>query len=457
MKLRPYQHLIIRHILEYPRCAIFAGMGLGKTSSTLMALDRILDDKKEGPVLIIAPLRVARDTWPHEVKKWNCFYNFDQVRFIQEYCEIDPSVKVYSTNYESLPKLVNRYQSKWPFRIVVADELTRLKGFRAKQGTLRARALGQVARNLVKRFIGLTGTPYANGLDGIWGQMWFIDQGQRLGKSYRIFLDRYFNSYARYMIEPKDGAHEAIKALLSDVTLTIDPKDWFDLKDPIVNDIYVNLPPEAMLAHKRMMVELFAQIEGIDVETFNRVAAMLKCLQIANGAVYFDKFGNWVKSHNAKIEALQEIRESVEGPLLVAYHFKSDLKRIKEEFPDAVDFKSDLDATRRWNRGEIDMMLIHPASAGHGLNLQDGGNHLVFFSHWWDSETRQQVIERIGPTRQMQSGYDRPMFIHNIIAKGTIDTLVLERLRTKKSIEEIMMRAKTSGLETQPSTRESSE
>lgn len=444
---RPYQGLIGGHILEVERCAIWAGMGLGKTISTFTALDALFMAGEDAPALVLAPLRVAKTTWPEEARKWSHLRHIDVMPIVGSEAErrmaLKYDVSVYTTNYENLVWLVEHFGDRWPFRTVISDESTKLKGFRLRQGTKRAHALGRVAHTKIKRFIELTGTPSPNGLADLWGQMWFIDGGKRLGRTYDAFRQRWFQkSFDGYGMSAMPFAQEQIQAALSDVCLSIDAKDWFDLDEPIINNIYVDLPIRARQLYRDMEKQMFMELEGHEVEAFNAAARTIKCLQIANGAAYVDDKQNWKEVHDEKLQALEDIIEEAAGaPVLVAYHFKSDLARIVQAFPKARILDADPNTIREWNEGKIPVLLAHPASAGHGLNLQDGGNILVFFGHWWNLEERLQIIERIGPVRQKQAGHDRPVFIHNIIARDTVDEMVIERVETKREVQDLLLEA----------------
>lgn len=450
---RAYQHLITNHILDLPRGAVYAGMGVGKTTSTLNALD-IIQAIDNRPALVLAPLRVARSTWPDEARKWSHLRHLSVMPIVGSERERLSALKydanVYSCNYEQIPWLVEHYSKKaWPFRTVVADEATKLKGFRLKQGTQRAKALAQVAHKDVERFIELTGTPSPNGLADLWGQIWFLDKGHRLGRTYDDFKKRWFEqSYDGYGITPRDHAQAQIQRALRDLCITIDAKDWFDLREPVVHNIYVDLPAKARAKYEDMEKRMFMELSGHEVEAFGAAARTVKCLQLANGAAYVgESNAEWVEVHDAKLDALDEILEEAAGmPVLVAYNFKSDLARLRKAFPKGRQLDADPQTIVDWNAGRIPVLFAHPASAGHGLNLQDGGNILVFFGHDWNLENRLQIIERIGPTRQMQAGHDRSMFIYNIIAAGTVDELVLERVNTKRETQDILLEAmKTKG------------
>jgi len=442
---RPYQGMIIDHIINTPRCAIWAGMGTGKTVATLTALDT-LQMVEDGPVLVVAPLRVANDTWPNEVLKWNHLRGMN-VSVItgterERIAAIKAPAQVYVTNYEQLVWLVAHWGDKWPYRTVVLDESTKVKNFRLRQGTKRAQALGSIAHTRIKRLIELTGTPASNGLKDLWGQAWFIDAGTRLGRTYSAFSQRWFQQgYDGFSLTPTASAQTDIQDRLRDVCLTIEAKDWFDLHEPIVNDIMVDLPPKARKHYQDMEKEMYTELEGIEVEAFNAAAKTIKCLQLAAGAAYTDDTRkNWTETHKAKLEALESVIEEAAGmPVLVAYNFKSDLERLLKAFPQGRHLDKNPGTIKDWNAGKIPVLFAHPASAGHGLNLQDGGNILVFFSPNWNLEEHLQIIERIGPTRQLQAGYDRPVFIHRIIARDTVDELVLERLTTKRRVQDILL------------------
>jgi hypothetical protein len=751
-----YQHLIIGAIQGVKRIAVWAGMGLGKTPSTATALEDLSLTEDVYPILVIAPLRVARTTWPQEYRKWNHLKHRSVVPICGALKDRQAALRVkadvYTVNFEQIEWLVEHLGDKWPFRTVVVDEATKLKGFRLRQGTRRAKALARVAHTKIKRIILLTGTPSPNGLQDLWGQMWFVDKGDRLGRTYDAFKQRWFRaSHTGFGVEATDQAQEQIQKALGDVCITIDAADWFDLKEPIVNVIKVDLPPAARVLYKNMEKQMFMDLEGSQVEALNAAAKTQKCiaegteiltdsgwkpieqfargdlawdgvewvsvyklachgyksvvdcfgvtmtpdhkvltksgwqtaedinhanacgrfdresvrlpddletrrddaneieaclmgsamrmrrdrnvyrdqfeepqqgreeilrlqapgnapgrlghpwndeasgvlyldsheisvcepigqglaqlwrsgnfrmrnmarifrrflgghgsdlrsesydreegqqrqlrtgqlsvgncsraveqssrecmdrypagpydgsasrpgvrhkvgnspsapqervacsegtrlvydlvnagprhrftvrgkdgkplivhncLQIASGAAYVEGGPAWKKIHDEKLNALEEILEEAAGmPVLVAYHFKSDLERLLARFPQGRHLDKKPETIDAWNRGEIPIMFAHPASAGHGLNLQDGGNILVFFSISWNLEEHQQIIERNGPVRQLQAGHNRPVFHHFILAADTVDELVLERLQTKREIQDILLRA----------------
>jgi SNF2 family DNA or RNA helicase len=442
-----YQTLIIAFIQRIKRCAVWAGMGLGKTISTLTALEELSLVEDVYPVLVLAPLRVAKTTWPGEVRKWTHLKHLQVMPICgslgERQAALRVKVPIYSTNYEQLPWLVEYLGDKWPFKTVVVDEATKLKGFRLRQGTQRAKALARVAHTRVKRIILLTGTPSPNGLQDLWGQMWFVDSGTRLGRTFDAFKQRWFRpSHTGYGVDATDDAQGQIQAALKDVCITIDAADWFDLDKPIVNTILVDLPPAARVLYTEMEKRMFMELEGHEVEALNAAAKTMKCLQIANGAAYVDEGTAWKKIHDEKMDALEEIVEEAGGtPVLVAYHFKSDLARLRARFPDGRQLDANPQTIVDWNAGKIPLLFAHPASAGHGLNLQDGSNILAFFSVNWNLEEHQQIIERIGPVRQLQAGHKRPVFLHFILAADTVDELILERLQTKREVQDILLAA----------------
>lgn len=445
---RPYQSTIVDHTLDLARAGVWAGMGLGKTVSTLTSVDTMqIAGLLTQPVLVIAPLRVAQSTWPDEVRKWAHLSGLEVQPIVGTAAARKAALRnrhagVFTINYENLPWLIETLDGTWPFGLVVADEATKLKGFRLRQGGKRARALGRVA-HITPRWVNLTGTPAPNGLVDLWGQTWFLDAGERLGRTFSAFTDRWFRpDHSGYGIVPLPTAQTQIEDRLRDICLSLKAEDYFDISEPIVNKIRVELPAAARALYQGMEKEMFAQIDGHEVEAVHAAAKTQKCLQLANGAAYIDDAGAWREVHSAKVQALESVIEEAGGmPVLVAYNFKSDLERLRKAFPRGRQLDADPQTIRDWNAGKIPVLFAHPASAGHGLNLQDGGNILAFFSVNWNLEEHQQIIERIGPTRQAQAGHDRPVFIHYILAGDTVDELVMRRLETKAQIQDLLLEA----------------
>lgn len=445
---RSYQQAALTHLLTTPRCALWAGMGMGKTVTTLTAID-VLRIADIGPALVLAPLRVARSVWPEEAAKWNHLANLRVVPIVGSVTERKRALAIpadiHVMNYENLEWLVETLKSRWPYKIVVADESTRLKGFRTRQGTKRAKYLAKMCWQS-DRFIELTGTPAPNGLTDLWGQAWFLDRGERLGSNYTDFHQRWFRNVSHGpfpVMEPMPYAQAEIQNRLRDLCLTLDPRDHFNLQDPIHIVVKIDLPQEAQKAYRELERTMFTSIANESIEVLSIAAKTMKCLQMANGAVYIDPNATrWVESHDMKLAALSEIIADAAGaPVLVAYQFQSDLSRLKKVFPTARVLDKNAATIRDWNAGRISILLAHPASASHGLNLQDGGNILVFFGHWWDLEQRQQIIERIGPVRQAQSGHERPVYIYDLVARGTIDEIVLRRHQTKMDVQDLLLAA----------------
>jgi SNF2 family DNA or RNA helicase len=444
---------MLQFLLRVKRAALFVPMGFGKTAVVLWLIDALLMAGLVNKVLILAPLRVARSTWPDEVRAWS---NFSHLRVSpilgsadQRRAALARDAEVFTCNYENLVWLVETLGDDWPFDMVICDEFTRVKGFRSRQGTKRAQALSKVIHTKVTRFVGLTGTPAPNGLLDLWAQAWFLDQGLRLGRTYSAFVNRWFRALPNggnpqwTRLEAMPHAQAEIQDKLRDVCLTLTVKDWFDVAEPIVNVLRIDLPPTARKHYREMERDLFTQLEGHEIEAFSAAAKSMKLLQQANGAAYVGESNTeWVVTHDEKIEALRSVIEEAAGmPVLVAYHFRSGLARLREAFPAAKVLDNDPKTIEAWNAGMIPILLAHPASAGHGLSLQHGGNILAFFSLNWNLEEHLQVIERIGPVRQKQSGYDRPVFIHYIVARNTIDETVLERLRSKRDVQSVLLDA----------------
>jgi len=339
---------------------------------------------------------------------------------------------------DNLRWLVEHYKQAWPFDMVVLDESTLFKSPSAKT---RFRQLKRV-RKLIDRVVLLTGTPAPNSYLGLWSQIWLLDAGRRLGRTYTGFKQRWFDSdFNEYNWWLKEGAKEEIDARLQDICLAMRKEDYLDLPETIVNNVYVELPPEAKQIYTQLQEQLYVKLEEHDVEIPNAAVLSMKCLQVANGAMYVGEGDERVyrQLHDAKLDALAEIVENSSTPVLVAYQYQFDEELIRGRFPEARKLTDrNIDA---WNRGEIPILLAHPASAGHGLNLQDGGNTIAWFGLTWNLEHYLQMNERVGAVRQMQSGYDRPAIIHHIMAQHTIDEIVLYALREKKRAQDALMDA----------------
>ncbi len=441
---RPYQPLGVDFMLSVPRGNLWAGMGLGKSLMALTMLDtRYISGDLSRPTLILGPKRVAENVWSDEVEKWHHLRDLQVSPIVGDERArrkaMARDVQIYTTNYEQLPWLVHHYGDDWPFEMVIADEADRLKGFRLKQGGIRAQTLSKVAFKS-KYWMNLTGTPSANGVKDLWGQCWFLDQGKRLGLTYTAFMSRWFSKGYDDVMKPMPHAMSEITARLKDITLSLDPKDWFDLKDPIVTVVPVKLPPKVMKTYKEFEKTMFTELAcGAEVEVFNAATLTNKCMQIANGFLYHE--GAVKALHEAKLEALDSIITEAHGPVLVAYQFVEDMQMILKKYPDAA-LLSKAEGMKRFKAGQAQIGLAHPASMGHGVDgLQHVCNVLVRYGHNWDLGQRMQMLERIGPVRQLQAGLERPVWVYDIVAEGTIDEAVLERHKSKRQVQDLLLEA----------------
>jgi SNF2 family DNA or RNA helicase len=446
---RHCQGLMRDFALGHNRCNIWASPGTGKTGAVyiLFLLLQLLGSQFF-PVLVLAPKKVAINVWARERAKWLQFLGFRVVVLAGREDAFDRIEQLrrpadfYIINYDLVPWLVDYFANKgieWPFKAVIADEATKLRGFRLRNGGVRATALARIAK-YVGRWINLTGTPRPKDLLDLWGPMWFIDRGERLERTFGAYKKKYFDEdvYAK-KTTLKAGALEQIAAKIRDVTITIKAEDYFDLPPIITNKVIVQLAPAAMVKYRQMEATMYAELNGQPVEAPNSAVMTMKCLQMASGAVYTDtETRAYEEFDSSKLEALDSILEEADGPVLVAYHWKFDVTRIKKAFPHAREIKSEKDIDD-WNAGKIDLGLIHPGSAGHGIDLAIGGNIIVFYSQWWDLEMFMQVIERIGPTRQAQHGLNRPVFLHFLIAEGTLDEAVVARRESRRVEQDDLM------------------
>ncbi len=451
LTLRAPQVPMFEWVRDHPRCALWASMGIGKSSATLFTHEvlRMYGDICANPTLVIGPMRVARDTWPDEVRKWA---QFDDVEIVSlnapprrriDLLKNIGRAQFFSISYEMLPWLVEHYLKRWPFHQVVADESDRLKGFRLRAGGERAYAIARVAHTIVKRWVNLTGTPSPNGLKDLWGQTWYLDRGQRLGATFGAFQQRWFRkSWSGYGMEPMPFAEQQIHAALHDICLTVDIKDYYDLHEPLVTRVPVKLPAAARKVYEELEAEMFAEFGEHELKVFNAAALTNKCLQLANGAVYTDKLGSWAEVHDEKIQALESIQAEAGGtPLLVAYQFKSDKARLLKRLRGVVDLSTER-GMAAFKGGDAAIGVAHPKSLGHGIDgLQNATNILVRFGHDWNMGERMQMLERIGPARQMQSGHNRVVQVYDIVAEDTMDEDVIAAHAAKRSVQDALLNA----------------
>lgn len=468
---KPHQPLGIGHIIDRPRCALWADLGMGKGVMALTALDDVSVTEDVYPVLALGPKRVARDVWPDEAAKWDHLSHLSCVPIVgspeQRLRALKTDAPVYSVNYENVPWLVEHWGERWPYKTVIADEARKLASYRGgfrthpktgkvylqSGGGQRARALAKITHGgKVKRFIELTGKPAPQGFIDLWGQVWYLDAGERLGRSFDGFSKRWFRTgYNGFGYELLPHAETEINEKIADLCLTIDPKDWYDLKEPIVANVYVDLPKQARALYRDMEREMFARLGDSTVEAFGAAAKTQKCLQMANGAVYIDqdvtddsnpRSKEWRVVHDEKMDALDSIISEANGAaLIIVYSFRSDRARIMKAHPEAVDLAV-AEGERKFKAGKATLGVAHAASIGHGVDgFQKVCNHIVHFGHGWSLDEYDQINGRIGPMRQMQAGFDRPVFHTHIVARGTVDEDVMERRDTKRSVQEILLNA----------------
>lgn len=462
---RPYQNLIRSFVLNNERCNVFSSMGTGKTGATIDSFDTLRMFGEAKRALVLAPKRVAQSSWPDELVKWqSSFGHLKMAAAIgtpdQRLAALRSNPDILTINYENIEWLIEQYGDNWPFDTVFADESTRLKGLRISmqtsskgreflvgQGASRAKALARVAHTKVRRWVNLTGSPAPNGIVDCWGQQWFVDRGQRLGNSFSAFSDRWFRavpgSDGYSQIEPMPHAQTEVERLMAQTSITIEAKDWFDIKLPIERNIMIDLPPAARKQYKEMQKELFTWIEGHPLEAFNAGAKSQKCLQLASGSVIVGEDGAWAKVHDEKLEALKSVVAEANGePILVSYQFRADVERILKAFPRARRLDNNPQTLRDFQAGKLPMLVVHPKSAGHGLNLQQNCRILCDYSSGYNLEEDEQVIERIGPTRQAQIGKDVSVFRYRLVARDTIEeTSVLPRLKSKASVQDSLKAA----------------
>jgi len=438
----PYQQRAEQHILDHPACGLFLEMGLGKTVITLSAVNELMYNRFEiTRALVIAPLRVAATVWAEEAQKWDHLKHLRVQKVLgqrgQRVWALGQDADIYVINRENVEWLVDYLQgSRWPFDMVVLDELSSFKSARAN----RFKALRRV-RPAIDRVVGLTGTPAPNGLIDLWAQVYLLDRGERLGKTLGGYRQRYFNEGRRnqqvvFEYVPKPGAAEAIYEKLSDICVSMKARDYLDMPDRLDRVVRVSLPPEARRAYDQLERDLLLPLAGDAVVTAQTAAVVTnKLLQMANGAVY-DEARKAHAIHAAKLDALEDLVEAANGqPVLVYYGYQHDLQRIMEKFPQARQLVTPQDV-KDWNEGKVPLMLAHPDSAGHGLNLQAGGHILVWFGLTWSLEKYQQANGRL-----YRQGQRQPVTIYHIVAEGTMDERVLRVLEGKDTRQDALIEA----------------
>lgn len=448
MKYEPhhYQTFATNFILENPVSAVFLDMGLGKSVITLTAIfDLCLDSFLVRKVLVIAPLRVARDTWPDEIKKWDHLHGLQYSVVVGNETERKAALlqkaSVYIINRENVQWLVEESGVQFDFDMVVIDELSSFKSYQAK----RFRSLLKV-RPGVKRIVGLTGTPSSNGLMDLWAEFRLLDLGKRLGRYISHYRNNYFqpdkrNGQVVFSYKPLPGATDAIYEAISDITISMKAVDHLKMPECVMNEVKVSLSEKERTAYDTMKAELVLSLGEEEIDAGNAAALANKLSQMANGAVYGED-KRIFPIHERKLDALEDLIEAAnDKPVLVAYWFKHDLDRIKQRFA-VREIKTSQDIAD-WNAGKISVAAIHPASAGHGLNLQAGGSTLVWFGLTWSLELYQQTNARLW--RQGQK--DATVVIHHIIAANTIDERIMAALKKKDKTQTALIDAVKANLE----------
>lgn len=434
-----YQTYATHFIVEHREAALLLDMGLGKTVITLTAIDVLVRDSFEvRRVLVIAPLRVARDTWPAEIKKWEHLSGLTYAVVVgtedERRAALRQRVSVYIINRENIDWLITKSGVPFEFDMVVIDELSSFKSHQTK----RFRALMKV-RPALKRIVGLTGTPSSNGLMDLWAEFKLLDMGKRLGRFIGQYRETYFvpdkrNQHMVFSYTPRAGAEEEIYRQISDITISMKARDFLNMPERIESNVTVRLSDAERARYERMKAEMVVELGDTEIDAVSAAALSNKLLQMANGAVY-DDGGEANTLHSRKLDALEDIIEAANGkPLLVAYWYKHDRERIVARFG-AREIRTSADITD-WNAGKIPVALVHPASAGHGLNLQEGGSALVWFGLTWSLELYQQTNARL-----WRQGQKSTVVIQHIISEDTIDERVLATLARKDRTQESLIDA----------------
>ena len=435
--LHAYQNKAVDFILSEKRCMLALEMGLGKTTSTLTAVCDMLDSFTANKVLVVAPLRVANSVWAQETRLWEHLKHLrvsvctgtEKARRSALSLDAD----IYVINRENIPWLVVNYGKGWDFDVVVIDESSSFKNPSSK----RFKALRKMLPK-IETMVLLTGTPSPNGLLDMWSQMYLIDYGERLGRTLTGYKQRFFEAdYFGRKFEIRSGAARKIHSLLTDKIIHMSAEDYLDMPARIDLSVEVDIG-NALVGYQEFERTMLAELEGgEEVEAVTAAVLANKLMQYANGALYTDDQGSWQETHAAKLDALAEIVEDNTGEnMLVAYNYKSDLVRLLKRFPHARVLDKSQDTIDAWNRGEIPMLLAHPASAGHGLNLQKGGALCVWFGLNWSLELYQQFNARLH-----RQGQTRPVRIVHIVARDTIDGRVLSVLRDKDASQSSLLNA----------------
>lgn len=440
-----YQKYVIEYIQSHPVSAVFLDMGLGKTSITLTALNDLLFDYfTVHKILVIAPLRVAKTTWSAEIKKWDHLKDLKYSIVVGTPTErknaLQRQADIYIINRENIPWLIEYTGAAFDFDMLVIDELSSFKNYQSK----RFKSLMKV-RPKIKRIVGLTGTPSSNGLMDLFAEFKLLDMGERLGRFIGQYRNTYFtpdkrNGQVIFSYKPLPGAEDAIYRKISDITISMKATDHLKMPELVTSDYEVEFSEKEQNRYKELKENMVIQLSGEEITAANAASLSNKLCQMANGAVYDDE-KNVMQIHDRKLDALEDIIESMNGrPVLVAYWFKHDYDRIVERLKMLNVAFGKLDTEQSitsWNTGEIPVALIHPASAGHGLNLQSGGSTLVWFGLTWSLELYQQTNARL----YRQGQCSDTVVIQHIVAKNTIDEQIMKALKKKDNTQSALIDA----------------
>lgn len=443
MKFIPhkYQRIALERIYDTPRVGLLLDMGLGKTVITLTAIEDLIYNRFEvEKVLVIAPLRVAEDTWSRESQKWDHLQHLRISKILgtptQRRKALTQDADIYIINRENVVWLTNELSSvgnAWDFDMVVIDELSSFKSSKAQ----RFRALKKyITRS--KRVVGLTGTPAPNGLIDLWSQIYLLDGGERLGKTVTGYRERYFlpdkrNQTTIFSYKPKEESEKAIYDKISDICVSMSAEDWLDMPERIDNVQHVQLSAAELELYEEFEKEQYLEFMQGKVTATSAAALTNKLLQFSNGAMYLDD-GNYKVTSDKKLDALAEIVDTSQGqPILCFYSYRHDCERILKKFKNAKKLESAADI-EAWNNGDIPLLLAHPAGAGHGLNLQAGGNIIVWFGLTWSLELYQQANARL-----YRQGQQNTVIIHHLITDGTVDARVLDSLQGKRDVQDELL------------------
>ena len=442
MKYQPheYQKRATQFIIDNRYCALFLDMGLGKTVSTLTAIDILKNDYLEiDKVLVIAPKSVALNTWSGETAKWD---HLKKLRIsvamgtaAQRTKAIERDADIYVTNRDNVKWIVDYFKKEpWPFDTVVLDESSSFKN----PSSQRFKALRKI-RPQLRRVIELTGTPSPNGLMDLWPQIWLLDMGERLGRTLGSYRSEFFTAGRRngavvYDWIARPGARQRISKRLADISMSMQASDYLDMPDVVDGGLTLALPPDEMRDYQAFQKEQLMQLDNTDIEAVTAAALTNKLLQYTGGALYDDQH-NWHEVSTAKLEALQDIVESTDESVLIYYQYQSEKDRILKMLPDAVTFTGEPELLESWNAGKIRLMLAHPASVAYGLNMQAGGHIIVWYTPTWNLELYMQANARLH-----RQGQTKPVVIYHLIAAGTIDERVMQALNCKNGSQAALLK-----------------